>query len=139
MPLYPTVYSRDGATTHLAASQAITGTPQAIAWPAPDFDPYGYYSAGSPTKLTVPTGHGGRLFLATLAAESSTPAPIHIIRLNGSTVLATQAAAAYVTQQSVVVMLNDGNYIEAVVLTGSGTNVITLDVTPRFGLVPVGV
>lgn len=131
-----------GVSAHLTGTTSVTSDPFTISWPTPDYDPNSYYSAGAPTKYTVPTGKGGRLFAATVTLESNfsvSNGQVHLV-LNGTTTVGyAYGMANYVAPAvSVILELADADYLTVVVTGLNGHGIISTDCVTRFSLAPVG-
>ena len=92
-------------------------------------DPAGYWSAGSPTKLTVPTGKGGVPFLVmggSFTLLDPAQDVIMFVQVNGSDGVRGSTRSypqtgtnnnpvGYIATEPVPVVLQDGDYIELVI------------------------
>ncbi len=77
-----------GVKVKLTSNQAITtGTIAAVSWHATDWDDAAWWSSGSPTILTVPTGRGGRYLISGNVVFAANSTGRRVVRLEvGSTV-----------------------------------------------------
>lgn len=123
--------------TYLNANAQTPSLTVGVTWNNPPiYDPDGYWNSASPTKLTIPTGKGGRLFsvFATLEINSSSGGRV-LIYVNGARVINGPLITTFVVSTSGIIHLNDGDYVE--VFMGQTTAIITTDQAPIFALAPV--
>jgi hypothetical protein len=117
-------------------AHAAPTNPYVLAWDTAVYDPDGYWASGDPTKLTVPSGKGGRLFLAAVTMENNNNTALIGFWVNGSPRWAGPAAGPYILNAAGVLHLADGDYVQAVLT--SGANIITSDQVPTCSLAPIG-
>jgi hypothetical protein len=117
-----------GAHVYRATNQSIpNSTDTAISWSNTRYDSDGFWSAGAPTRLTVPSGKAGKYRLATtvsFAANSTSPVVVNI-RLNGTTVIAQNVCPASASSGVTVPAANDyilavADFVETVVAQFTG-------------------
>lgn len=134
-----------GVTACLAqrtTSQSTGSNPTAIAFNAADlYDPDGWHDpSSSNTRLTCPTGKGGKMFVLTGSAEwdGSGSASCYIMFRKGGTTTIGQNLIpmnAYTGTSSAPVFLNDGDYVEMLIANVTTGNVIVSDAPCTFGIV----
>lgn len=121
-----TVQDLRGAAARVSRSTDLTAqnysSETAISWNVEDFDDAGFYDAGSPTRLTVPSGVtrvrvDAAGFLSDLTGGSSNLLVHVAIRLNGTRItsfigLAGNAGAASATVTTGVIDVTPGDYFE---------------------------
>jgi hypothetical protein len=150
-----TGHNHDGVTSRLLAMnrvKAYRSTSQAannntstiISWSAAVYDADAFWSAGSPTRLTVPAGKGGFYMILVQVSMDYGAGDYRdaTIRANGTTnidsqiVFPTGAAGANNTIWAVSALedLAAGDYIEVIVKQTSGG---TLNVNPGTGVTNV--
>lgn len=110
-----------GGAVRRTTSQSLSGVDEAaISFDTEDRDDGGYYDSGSPTRITVPTGKGGRhIITGTGQFSGSTGGErMLIIRKNGSTDLQAQEIYPFAGHNdphmcvATTVDLADGDYVE---------------------------
>lgn len=99
------------AEIYRSTTQALTtATPAFVTWDTVLADPLGFWSAGSPTLLTVPAGYGGVYLIvvsAAFAAHADSAQRQVTIVVNGLTAIASDARPA----------INSGTFTTAFVTT----------------------
>ena len=127
-----------GALVGAVAQALAQGAP--VIWSSPAlFDPDGYFSVGTPNRLTVPVGKGGRLFIATAQLEANDAGTYRItFSVNGAIALLGDNGADYAHATSAVLLLADGDYVQVGLAKNGGgaSTTITADMPSRFGLAP---
>lgn len=96
----PPSTSSESASVYRSTDQAIaSATDTAVTLDATHFDTASFWSSLAPTRLTIPTGKGGKyLVVGQLTWADSDIASFHAkIRLNGSTVLAAASENSTIT------------------------------------------
>lgn len=128
--------SLGGALVQGSAQSQTAGTP--LTWNNPAiFDPDGYWSSGSPTRLTIPTGKGGKLFNAFTTVEINTASARRVnFLVNGTKRIAGASLTNFILNTSAILYLADGDYVQVTIGDGSEA-IITTDQTPYFGLAPI--
>lgn len=127
-----------------SANQSIANlTTTVITFNTVNEDTSGFYSGGSPNRLTVPTGFAGLyvVYGAIRWAANATGVRVAIITANGTTDLINQG---YQTPNSATIACNtsvcrvyrfaDGDYIELKGIQESGGNLNSLTTVPRAPL-----
>lgn len=113
-----------------------TTRPFKMPWSAAVFDPDGYWNSGDATKLTVPTGKGGRLFYAFAIYEASiSNAGRANLYVNGTIRIVGPSTGNFTISTSAVLYLADGDFLEMEVAESG--SVITSDQTPYMALIPL--
>lgn len=120
------------------STQSVSINPTTIIFDAADiYDPDNWHDPSSNnTRLTCPTGKGGRVFIATASAEYGA-ASIYYLRIlkNGSEIVGQDACNNnYVMTISCPVYLVDDDYIELLITNVTGNNIIQTDVPTTFGI-----
>jgi hypothetical protein len=116
-----------GAKLYKSGTQAVTiGTPVILSWTDALKDTGGYWSAGAPTRLTVPPGMGGWHFLRGFVYHSGN-AGAELVRfkkggtsyLHGGNVYTASAG----TESVMLAYLEAGEYLELELVPGSTSNI----------------
>lgn len=123
------------AVVQVASPQSIPdATATAVAFDTVTSDALGFFSIGTPSRLTVPAGEGGT-YEATAAVGISAPAPgnDYVIRLLVQGVLryekripGTVAGDVALDIPAVPLNLSAGNYVEVTVEHNEGANLDTI-------------
>lgn len=137
MALYAAKVER---TTNQVNGGANTET--AVSWDTEVYDYGDFFDAGTPTRLTVPTGLDGLYTVIFNGEMQSSGGNIRMqlhIKVNGTTIAAkeSQQDTAFVAQSlSIDVELVAGDYIEAMFLHGVGGLVLRVtDFNPSLSIV----
>lgn len=127
-----------GCELHGSAQSGMTNSTPLIWNDPPVFDPDGYWNAAQPSRLTVPSGKGGRLFLVAASVEFNNPGGRRVsFYVNGAVAVIGAQTPVYIFAAVSILFLADGDYVD--VREGDGNDdVITSDQIPYFSLAPVG-
>jgi hypothetical protein len=92
-------------------------------WDAAEWDTGGFWSAGNPSRLTVPAGGAGKYLVTWTAAPTGANDYDTNLRLNGSTIVASAYGnGAYQQYSSARILdLADGDYVEILTTNGAHT------------------
>lgn len=121
------------------STQSVSSNPTEIVWDGTIYDPDGWSDIGGsfPSRLTAPSGKGGKVFIASGSAEYGGAAAAYLqVKKNGTDVVGmANAFNAYVGSISVPVYLDDGDYVELLITNVTGNDIIQTDAPTTFGLV----
>lgn len=147
--IIPPAAPRETARVRRSTNQSFTTSVEAaVTFDTVDFDFGGYYSAGSPTRFTIPSdGRGNRIYLISgygVWAANSTGIRSLTARLNGTTDLGQSGIPATGNTRrqsySIVVALSEADYVELTGFQSSGGN-LNLETSgshaPHFSIVRV--
>lgn len=126
-----------------SASQATSSNPTTITWDQEDEDTDGYHdNVTNNSRLTIPTGKGGVLFLVNAVVEhnAGTSTPTLQLWKNGSTLIdgGYYGTNVYLSRISLVVKLADADYLELKINGVTSGSVINTDWPARFSIVRQG-
>jgi len=123
--------SFSGAKVTRTTTQAVShNTDTLVSWSSADYDTGGYWSSGSPTRLTIPTGGTGKYLITFLNSfvANSTGVRYVSIRKNGgnafdtvfSQYIAALSGSPTIQATSTELALSAGDYLTLLVYQNSG-------------------
>ena len=129
------------ALVRLTGDVAVsTGTQTTVDWDAVVHDNFGWWSAGNPSRLTVPSGVSAVVVTAYLAFENNSTGDRWItIRKNGTDVVAEMMIPESpvvdndrVYAQSPLLKVSPGDYFDVTAWQGSGGDLDLLNANSTF-------
>ena len=135
-----------GARCHRATAQALTGgVNTAVSFSAATFDSHAYWSAGAPTRLTVPADGAGKYLIAGAIDFASSASSLRAIELrkNGTPIVSvvgqSVGSAHYGMEALDVASLAVGDYVDLLAYSNNSVDIDVAIFQPFLSLTFLGI